>query len=603
MVLQQHMSMPYVIAAAVGLVLLVLFPIPGLLALCAWGLWAGRGYDRVLALLGLATVVVADEQRMTAVIWLTLGLGIPLMFVGTAFAYGLCARPAVRAWSGPPSWRVPAIALSAVAVVALAVLPGLIGRMQAYSGVRTLRAKDHVPAKPPALQSLEIRRPASSYDGTFEDNNACGPECRSVLAAGRVGWVRVAMLGSTDSSTVYRRAGAAECGGGPKLDLPKSCVLVADDPGGVADLVIAFDKVAESKTDKGIFVTWHPARSVVATRREGGKGVEILRQTGAVVEIPSIPAFILMMRFAQLTDTSHAISLRRTLVTLGLIPAGKLAEPAAKLADATPPRRRTWEDGIDAGMNREVEAVLNLSQVGAFSADQSRVITDWLSAARQIKTWAPDQLALLRRIALDRRIKVPTDLHQIFERRREVAEALLPDILGLLEAHGVTNDFTTERQAAYTFARIDPDLLAPHARRILALLKKDSELQGILLLAVGRLGVDPSSYLLPIARDMEGVRYRYGSPYPRVRGACFAETRWAPMLIPGLRDALSANARMQKPDSSFEEAALKALAKQGDAEFVRQYLAPRDDADAKRLAQRIDQELKRPRGRDSLCWN
>src|SRR5882757_8028167 len=109
MVLQQHMSMPYAIAAAVGLVLLVVFPIPGLLALCAWGLWAGRGYDRVLALLGLATIVVADEQRMTAVIWLTLGLGIPLMFVGTAFAYGLCARPAVRAWSGPSSWRVPAV--------------------------------------------------------------------------------------------------------------------------------------------------------------------------------------------------------------------------------------------------------------------------------------------------------------------------------------------------------------------------------------------------------------------------------------------------------------------------------------------------------------
>ena len=78
------------------------------------------------------------------------------------------------------------------------------------------------------------------------------------------------------------------------------------------------------------------------------------------------------------------------------------------------------------------------------------------------------------------------------------------------------------------------------------------------------------------------------------------------MLIPGLRDAVSANAHIQKPDISYEsfgEAALKALAKLGDAEFVRQYLAQRGDADAKRLAQRIDQELKRPRGRDSLCWN
>jgi hypothetical protein len=580
--------MPYVIAAAVGLALLVLFPIPVLLALSAWGLWAGRGYDRALAILGLATIAMADDQRITAVMWLTLGLGIPLIFVGTVFAYGLCARSAVRSWSGPPSQRVPAVVFSAVAVMALAVLPGLVGRMQAHFGVLSLRANDHVPAKPPALQSLEIRRPASSYDGTFEDITGCGPECRSVLAAGRVGWVRVAMLGSADSSTVYRRADAGECGGDPKLVLPMSCVLIADDPGGVADLVITFDEVAKFEAGRGTFVTWQAARSVIATRLEGGKGVEILRQTGAVVEIASIPAFIMAMHFAQLNDTGHAISLRRTLVTLGLI-------PAAKLADATPPRHRTWEDGIDAGMNREVEAVLNLSQVGRFNGDQSRVISDWLRAARQIKNWEPDQLALLRRIALDQRIMVPTDFDQIFERHREVAEALLPDILDLLEAHGVTNDFTAEQQAAYTFARIDPDLLAPYAQRILALREKAFRLRSILLPAVGRLGVDPSSYLLPIAHDIEGVR-----------AACFAEIRWAPMLIPGLRDVVSANAQIQKPDisyGSFGEAALKALAKQGDAEFVRQYLAQRGDADAKRLAQRIDYELNRPRGRDSLCWN
>ena len=77
------------------------------------------------------------------------------------------------------------------------------------------------------------------------------------------------------------------------------------------------------------------------------------------------------------------------------------------------------------------------------------------------------------------------------------------------------------------------------------------------------------------------------------------------MLIPGLRDAVSANAHMQNLDisyGSFGAAALKALAKLGDAEFVRQYLAQRGDADAKRLARQIDFELKRPRGTDGLCW-
>src|SRR5262249_52626115 len=148
--------------------------------------------------------------------------------------------------------------------------------------------------------------------------------------------------------------------------------------------------------------------------------------------------------------------------------------------------------------------------------------------------------------------------------------------------------------AAYTFARIDPDLLAPHAQRILALREKHIKLRDILLPAVGRLGVDPSSYLLPIAHDIEGVR-----------AVCFAETRWAPMLIPGVRDVASANARMPNPDisyGSFGEAVLKTLVKLGDAEFVRQYLVQRGDADAKRLAKRIDYELNHPRGKDSLCW-
>ena len=585
--------MPYVIAAAVGLALLVLAPIPVLLALSAWGLWAGRGYDRVLAILGLVTVVMADEQRIITVMWLTFGLGIPLIFVGTVLAYGLCVRPAVRAWSAPASRRGPAIVVSAIAVMALAILPGLAGRMQAYLGVQSLRAADHVPATPPAIKSLEIRRPGSSYDGTFEDNTGCGPECRSVLAAGRVSWVRVAMLGSTPSSTVYRRAGAGECGG-DKLALPMSCVLVADDPGSAADLLISFEEVPKFEAGRGTFVTWHPARSVIATRLEGGKRVEILRQTGAGVEITSIPAFIMAMHFAQLNDTSHAVSLRHVLLTLGVI-------ADAKPDDATPPRRRTWEDGIDAGMNREVEAVLNLSQAGPFNDDQARVIADWLTAARQIKDWAPDQLALLRRIALDQRIRVPTNFDQIFERHREVAAALLPDILDLLAAHGVTNDYTSERQAAYTFDRIDPDLLAPYAERILALREKDRKLQSLLLPAVGRLGVDPSPYLLPIAPDVEGAGFLR---FPRVHAACVAETRWAPMLIAGLRDALSANA--QQPDvsrASFGEAALRALANLGDAEFVRQYLAERGDADAKRLSRRIDEELKLPPGTNRLCWS
>src|SRR5262249_40017104 len=156
--------------------------------------------------LGLATLVMANTEALTAIMFMTFGFGFPLIFVGTVFAYALCARPAILALSGPVARRVRGVVLSAVAMMALAVLPGFAGRTQASLGPRLLSANDHVPAKPPAPQSLEIRRPASIYDRTFKDTAACGPECRAVLSAGPVSWVRVVMLGSPDSSTVFRRS-------------------------------------------------------------------------------------------------------------------------------------------------------------------------------------------------------------------------------------------------------------------------------------------------------------------------------------------------------------------------------------------------------------
>ena len=589
--------LPYAGAGAVAMVLTALFP-PLAALVPLWALWAARGYDRILVLLGLATVAICAQDVATLIVWATLGLGFPLLFVGTVFCYALAARPAARAMSGLASRPVRSFALSALAILAFAVLPGLAGRWQAWRGVLAYRAQDHVPPQPPALRSLEIRRPASSYDGTFEDGAACGHECRSVLEGGGVDWVRVVMSGG--SSTVHKLASAGACAGAARTGkMADACVVIADDSGAAADLELAIVDIEPFKAGYFDVVAWSSTHAAVATRLEGGRRIEILRQTGAAAEIPYMPA-IIFPKFrgmdsggAELwrwTDASQAISLTAALRALGF---------AVSPADEPLPRRRTWEDAPDAGMDRAAAAVLDLSQAGAFNSEQARMLAEWVSAARQIKTWTPDQVALLRRIAQDRRMRGTSDFGQIFAGRPEIATALLPDVLDLLEAQGAGKDDTAARQAAYRFDSIDPALLGHYAKQIRALLDKDGDLRRILLRAAGRIGIDPSPYLLPFAQDIGSA----GSlnAYSRLHGACVAEMKWAPGLVPDLRDAVAINERRAKPDPSFQQAALKTLAKLGDADFARQYLARRGDENAKRLSRRIEDELARPRGEYGLC--
>lgn len=582
--------LPYAVAGLGGLALLALFPIPTMLAGVAYGLWAAKGYDRLLFVLLLVAALTNSEDAATIVIFATLGVGIPLLFSATALAYGLCLRSAVKAWSQPSSQNLAPFAVSGALVLAMAVMPGFIGRMQGILGARSFSARDHVPAKPPAITSLEIRRPQSVNDSTFDGVAACGAECRAVLATGRVGWVRVVMLESRGtkskvSRTFHRPTGAD--------------TAMADDTHEVADLVLTFDDVEYPKRGYFDLAEWSTIWVATGSRVEGGKRVEVYRQTGAAVDYPVIPMLIgpghKGLQFMRSnTDQSHAVTLRKTLNALGLLSAGAAA--------VAPPR--SDKDPITGAMTREVVSVLDLKQTSAFNLDQSRVVSQWLSAARNVTQWQPDDLAVLRRILFERRLRVPTNFDQLFERDRGLTQALMPDVLSLLEAHGVSTEYTPERQAAYTFNRIDPALLLPYAPRIFALLAKDRDVEGVLLPAVGRLGVDPAPFLLPLAKDIGGKAYGgFSSGYAHLKGACFAEQRWAASLIPNLHDALATNAAQPKPDITFDRGVLQTLATLGDIDFVRATLAQRGDNDAQRLAKRIDQSLARTGNATSLCWD
>ena len=86
--------------------------------------------------------------------------------------------------------------------------------------------------EPVGASTLEIRRPAESYDGTFADQRGCGIECRTSLSTGQARWVRVVevkrLIAQTlISSTFHRALHGKECAA-PGSDPNDSAVCVVD---------------------------------------------------------------------------------------------------------------------------------------------------------------------------------------------------------------------------------------------------------------------------------------------------------------------------------------------------------------------------------------
>ncbi len=343
------------------------------------------------------------------------------------------------------------------------------------------------------------------------------------------------------------------------------------------------------------------ARSVAAFHQANGTAEEILRQTQVDVDVPLSPT-IVGPKFSGLNSSGVALMTQRekfnrqTLANV-LEKLGLSANPApGEIAANSGPK--DWREGIDEAMTREVVSALDLKQTTPFNAQQAAPIFNWIMHARNIEQWTPAPMALLRRIVNDRRLRAPTVFDQIFERHPEVTRALLPDILGLIEQEGLGPDYTPARQAAYTFPRLDPALLKPHAAQIIALLGRDQATHDILLPAVGRLGVDPRPYLLPFEDDATNSQFNF---QPRARAACYAEKQWASVLIDPLRRAIEAAPRKSRLRRDIWGALLGALAHLGNSEFVDQWLAQRDDAESKRLRNEIQRRLADKRSPDAVC--
>lgn len=573
-----------------------------------------RAYTTFMMITGALALLLAVPGLAILLVYVTLGLALPLMFVQTLFVYGACFYPLVAGFGGS---RTVGAAISVGAIAALAFLPGILGQGQAKRIAAEVMADDLRPSEPVAFRSLEIRRKPSDYADLFADNEACGLECRSLLLTGKVDWVRVVMLtgrparrgaAQPSTSTFYRSGTLLECGVpmAGKAPASSSCVLMSADTGGLADLVIEFSQAYRSSikaATKSSFMRFKTMRRVEGKVLRAGRRETVYRQSeteSAVAFTPSViaPEFNSLrssgFEFQKSKQRINQISLTRALEAVGT---GVKSVPGA---DPKANKPTNWRDGLTPALTRDVLSVLDLPGAEPFNTEQGKVISTWMMHARQEKEWTPEIVGILRRIVRDTRVRNASYFGQIFERNVKVAKALMPDLLDRMEAEEFGSDNTAARQAAYSFVRIDPQLLAPYRDRIIALARKGGRTGDIAMQAVGRLGVDPLPYLLPFEADLKAFKN-----YPRVSGACYAESKWAARLIPELRAALeiepTQDSKMQRRYERFRSAVLATLANLGDVDFVRSKLEPGKDGKPGRLERQLDRLRGVGRNANWLC--
>jgi hypothetical protein len=542
-------------------------------------------YVVAMAVVGAVAMLMSVDGIAIVVLFLTLGLGIPLIFAATLLPYMACFLPVVLALPRKGT-ALAALPLSIALAAAWWTLPNWQSMRQAEATAAALTAQDIVPPSPVAARGFELRRKRSFQYGMGSQvlpEEPCSAFCRSLLIGGEADWVRIVMTDAdkdkgstfygTGNATLYVAASGAGCASpGDPVHEDARCVVFAPDHGEPAGLVAEITESTGIKRLKlGVGTLFRPTGERVVTmqqRRDGGP-VEVLRHTelqlGVIMKGSVLgPRFFGMgsggLEFVRTSRQFNKADFFALLRSAGY----KLADiPEAKPADGQTP---SWRDPPGADLSRQVASLLDMPGEAPFNAEQSRAVGDWIMHARSYKEWPPERIDLLRRIVRDERVTYAAFFDQVFSRNPKLSAALMPDVLGRIEVMGEERNLDPGYEGALAMQYIDPAILTPHASRILPLVTRPGRVGEVMINAVGRVGVDPAPYLQPMRKEEDGRVI--GS---KAHAACLAEAKWGPSLVPMLR-ALVTEQELARPRAEIESV-LKALLRHGDTAFVEQSIA------------------------------
>ncbi|MCB1381414.1 MAG: hypothetical protein KDJ73_00460 [Notoacmeibacter sp.] len=562
-----------------------------------------RIYLIIMAILAVLSVIFAIPDLGMMLIFLTIGLALPFMFVATLLYYGACLFPAVALWK---SDRNLGLALTVLLFGAAAWLPGF----QAARGMKAIEASlmtgEKIPSGPVSATTVELRTRTGDAVGT--GTGPCTRECRALMLENGVARVRLVEEDRSGKKppavTVYRRASGSAC------DVPgfeadgKACVLPATDNGQPAQLTLSFEPLsvreAAGKLPKSP-ARLKSARLVTATLRNGADALEIYRHTEITTNMPMRPAVLTSFKTGMNTGgvsymrsnaTREPVTLASLLTQLGY------TIPAVEVSKLPKPKLKRWEKTPqqlpDADLVRSVHALLDLPGATPFTRNQAQPITRWTMLARRTKDWNPDNVTLMRRIIAEKRLTgIPLYADQILTGNRDLARQLLPDVLDRLEAvpHGSTG-YEPVHPVGYNLDRLDPQLLKAYQQRIVALAKRTDRTGDSVLKAALSFGTDPREFVpaLDWTEPMRDVRRR-------ITAMCHADDKWSPVILSMVRRAFGTLPDMHKPGGhhSYRLGLIKLLARHGALEEALRMVKPDDDRMRRDLTNAADTTRDRSR--------
>jgi hypothetical protein len=579
--------------------------------------WHIRFLKFGLAAIALVIVAMAAVELL---VWASGGSFIAGVFpyavalVGTgllasALIYALCLIPLTSLWRRGAAARVLGAGLTALLLVGVSAGPYMAGRNAALAAVAALKSGDHMPASANPPTTLEIRSRSWSMLLASADSEGCVRECQQLLRSGQAIWVRLVLTPfplkpQATVTALYRALRGEACAAPGFSPAPGAvCVVEAPDSGEPAEVTLSFESLSPTIT-KGhisIFADIVSAARATASRRILGHDDEILRETAVETAAPTFPTYFhpLMLVFyprgllaRHTVSWSQPLNLASVLGQLGYAESLFASHPDAPIVD---PYRK---DPPGLELTRQLIAVLDLPGAAPFAAPENRVVAEWSRLAGHIEDWTPERIAVLRRVILDRRVRLWYFDSEAFVRFPELATALLPDVVEELENDRTGRLLAPSRGLAASFGRIDPAILRPYSDRVIHLIERGSEFKGLLLPAVGQLGVDPAPYLTPILADIS--ERDFYSQSARATGACRAEKRWAGQLIEPLRHAYRELQGDEDGRSAYRGLLLKSLVNLGDRAFVDHELANMSQIDAERLKEEIRLALGKANPDDGL---
>lgn len=494
-----------------------------------------RAYFILFCLMMVSTALMTIKNMAVTLLWLTLGLGFPLLFAPSWLIYMICLLPAVACWR-LPRLRLPTVTISLALAAAVAVTPALLSRKEAKQMAAAAEKLDIRPGRLSASRSMEIIRPAGGdYHHKFL-NEACPAECRHLLVSGQMDWVRVKMTAEagnsqsvTQTSTfVVGKGEQCSIGGDDRAEAAR-CVLAGANNKDKAGLQVEVGYRA-MKSDSGSGLSRiESLRLLSISSLSDGAYQTQFRQTESTIYTTFMPLLVgpqvngtSSSGFQALQTFGHynAISFQGALESFGYIFTGM---------EASTEKPRTYKDNTppSEALTLEVLSILDLPGKEELNQQQMDTINMWVMQARayggpkNTYPFTEATTALVRRLLDDRRIENISFIDQLLQRDPEMLAAFVPTILSSLE--GADAPRAVSKSAARSLRILDSKVLAPYAARINQIRRRHFQRgHDPLAGAATRLGVNPVP-LLPLDADDEDYSNKLGA-------LCRADKTWSPEI-------------------------------------------------------------------------